>query len=139
MKSSLSAMRSVGGGGARVVHQVVVVVGLLRGTPPVGHAVRHRRRRLLELRPVTTKTQFIVHGAVPTDVSEVRRLIVVGRRWRSLVRLLVMRIEVFFVEAFELICDRRMMMWVVRRRCRGRGQRRSGAGSTGGDADAAGR
>lgn len=39
MKSSLSAMRSIGGGGAGMVHQVMVVVGLLRGTPPVRHAM----------------------------------------------------------------------------------------------------
>lgn len=68
MKSSLSAVRSVRGGRARVVHQVVVVVGLLRGTPPVGHPVRDRRRRLLELRPVPAEAQLVVHDPVAADV-----------------------------------------------------------------------
>lgn len=100
MKSSLSAMRSVGGGGSRVVHQVVMVVGLLRGTPPVRYTVRHRRRWLLELCPVATEAQFVIHYAVPTDVSQVWGLVVVGRRRWSLVRFLVMWVKVFFVKAF---------------------------------------
>ena len=69
MKSSLSAVRSVGGGGARVVHEVVVVVGLLRGAPPLGHAVWHGGRWLLELRPVPAEAQLVVHDAVPADVG----------------------------------------------------------------------
>lgn len=127
MKSSLSAVWSVGGGGARVVHQMVVVVGLLRGAPPVWHAVRHCRRGLLELRPVPAEAELIVHHSITTDISEMRRLVVVGRRRGPLVRLLVVRVEVFVVEALQLVGDGGVVMRVMVRRGRGR-RWRDGAG-----------
>lgn len=101
MKSSLSAVRSVRGGGARVMHQVVMVVGLLRGTPPFGHSVGHGGCGLLELRPVTSEAYFIVHDTVAAYVGEVRwRLVMVRGRGRSLVWFLIVWVEVFIVKAF---------------------------------------
>lgn len=92
-------MWSISSCGTRVVHQVVMVVRLLRRTPPLRYTVGHRGRRLLELGPVATEPKFIVHYTITTDICEVR-LIVVRRRGRSFVGFLVVRIEVFVVEAF---------------------------------------
>lgn len=65
-----------------------------------------------------------------------RGLVVVGRRRGPLVRFLVVRVEVFVVEALQLVGDGGVMVWVVERRGRGR-RRRGGAGGARCHADAA--
>lgn len=131
MKSSLSAVRSVGGRGAGVVHEVVVVVvGLLRGAPPVGHAVRHGRRALGVLRPVAGEAELVVHVLLVLVMRVVRRVRVRGRG-RALVGLGLVRGEVLVVEALELVGDGGVVRGVVRRRG-------GGAGGAGGHAHAAG-
>lgn len=82
MKSSLSAMGSVRGCGARVMHEMVMMIGFLSGTPPLRNGVVNWRRGLLELRPV----------AIGSDIS---RVLTVMR-----VRLVFVRTEIFIVEAF---------------------------------------